>query len=155
MKTPMKKHVLSLLCLAVTAVTAQADPELIHFGQLPEELQSFARQHFPLGDDAFRNAYVTRDSDLPEAAYTIVFTSGDGVVFRSNFNVKLYDRHTAHVPLSVLPVPVAKAITESHPGTKVHKYETTRVSHDTFVYEITLADGTSLTLDQEGEPYLE
>ena len=147
----MKRLTLALAGLALTVGMVQARPMPIRFTQLPEAVQAYAQQYFPLGDNDYRNAYVTYDEEMPEAAYTIVFTVGDGLEFRSNNEMKVYECHSKGVPFDIMPEAVAQAVQASHPDTRIDKFEVVRISLTALTYEITLADGSVTTYDEAGQ----
>ena len=147
----MKRITSVLAILALTIGMVQARPMPIRFSQLPEVVQAYAKQYFPLGDNDYRNAYVTYDEEMPEAAYTIVFTVGDGLEFRSNNELKVYECHSKGVPATILPEAVAQAVQAGHPNTRIDKFEVVRISLTALTYEITLADGSFTTYDEAGQ----
>ena len=90
---------------------------------------------------------------MPEAAYTIVFTVGDGLEFRSNNELKVYQCHSKGVPASILPEVVAQSVEAQYGNAKIEKYEVVRISLSACVYEITMDGGEMVTYDEEGKIY--
>ncbi|MBP5318064.1 MAG: PepSY-like domain-containing protein [Paludibacteraceae bacterium] len=147
----MKKLLLTSTLFVVGMTLSFAVEQVISFGRLPEEIQVYTRKYFPAGDDAYRNAFITYDNELPEAAYTIVFTSGDGLEFRENKELKLYSAKTTTVPWEVMPAAVAESLGKSYPTAAVKKYEVVYVTLTTRQYEVELTDGTQLVYNEAGE----
>ena len=147
----MKKLLLTSTLFVVGMTLSFAVEQVINFGRLPEEIQTYTRKYFPAGDDAYRNAFITYDNELPEAAYTIVFTSGDGLEFRESMELKLYSAKTTTVPWEVMPAAVAEAVGRDYPTSAVKKYEVVYTTLTTKQFELELTDGTQVVYNEAGE----
>ncbi|MBO4371059.1 MAG: PepSY-like domain-containing protein [Paludibacteraceae bacterium] len=146
----MRTKIITLTLLMASCVCSLASERIINFEMLPVDVQMYSRAHFPAGDDAFRNAFITYDDEMPEIAYTIVFTSGDGLIFRENHELKSYSAKTTVVPWDVLTEPVSKTLGELYPQSVIKHFEVVYVTLTKKKFEITLLDGTELVFDEDG-----
>ncbi len=119
----------------------------IDFSQLPFTAQEFVRKYFPASaNPAFNNPIVTKDTEwFDEDPYTVMFTTGDKVTFRSNGEWKEFDGRTVLVPEEIIHSNIRAWVAQNYPGEKVIKID--RGNHD---IEIKLSNMVEAKFDLNG-----
>lgn len=142
----MKKILATLLCTFAVVFAANAEDKPINLTQLPAVAQQFIKKHF--SDKQF--SYATKDTDLFDGEYKVVFADGDKVEFDSkgNWNDVECRQSAEGVPAAIIPASIQKYLTQHYKTAKVVDIEYDKEFRS--MYEVKLNTGLELKFDKQG-----
>lgn len=142
----MKKILATLLCTFAVVFAANAEDKPINLTQLPAVAQQFIKKHF--SDKQF--SYATKDTDLFDGEYKVVFADGDKVEFDSkgNWNDVECRQSVEGVPAAIIPASIQKYLTQHYKTAKVVDIEYDKEFRS--MYEVKLNTGLELKFDKQG-----
>lgn len=142
----MKKILATLLCTFAVVFAANAEDKPINLTQLPAVSQQFIKKHF--SDKQF--SYATKDTDLFDGEYKVVFADGDKVEFDSkgNWNDVECRQSAEGVPAAIIPASIQKYLTQHYKTAKVVDIEYDKEFRS--MYEVKLNTGLELKFDKQG-----
>lgn len=140
----MKKILATLLCTFAIAFAANAEDKPITVTQLPTVSQKFLKTHFA----GKQVSFATKDTDLFDGEYKVVFDNGDKVEFDSKGNWKDVECLHSEVPAAIIPATVKNYLAKNYKTAKVVDIEYDKEFKST--YEVKLNTGLELKFDKQG-----
>lgn len=142
----MKKILATLLCTFAVVFAANAEDKPINLSQLPAVAQQFIKTHF--ADKQF--SYATKDTDLFDGEYKVVFANGDKVEFDSkgNWNDIECRQSPEGVPAAIIPASIKQYLAQNYKTAKVLDIEYDKEFKST--YEVKLNTGMELKFNKQG-----
>lgn len=138
--TIMKKlMILAAILFSLGTITAKADNDrMITVNQLPQNAQTFIKQHFPNE----KVAYAKYEREFLESTYEVVFTSSVKIEFYKNGDWKEIDCKYSTVPAAIVPAQIAAYVKQNWPEASIVK-----IDRDKRDYEVKLTNRLELTFD--------
>lgn len=121
-----------------TTVFAADKDKPIRMNELPKAAQEFVRKYFA----SHKVAMSTKDSEIVETTYDVVFTNGDKVEFNSKGEWKEVKTKVNAVPSAIIPAQISKFIAANYPDNIIMGIEKHR-NH----YEVELSGGWDIKFD--------
>ncbi len=136
----MKKLLLALSFVTLFTLVACADNRPIDRSQLPATAQTFLTTHFA---DA-KVSLVTKDRDLMETTYDVVFVDGSSVEFNGKGEWKDVECRTGVVPEAIVPNAILDHVRANYPGVTIRK-----INRDRYDWEVELSNRLELQFDTQ------
>lgn len=141
----MKKLILTfIMILGVAGIShAFVDSYTIDRSQLPDEAREMLDTYFPKA----KVASIKIDRHLlKKTDYKVKLLNGTLIEFGNTGKWKYVSSGRKSVPDDLIPAPIRRTLRKQYPDTEV-----TAVRKNAISYEVTLSDGTSLTLNLLGQ----
>lgn len=135
------KKILTILLMSIICVPAtgcEKEDRAITLGDLPANAQTFITTHF----GELKVALVTRDSDLFEKSYDVIFSNGSKVEFNGKGEWKSVDCKYDKVPDGIIPAQILSHVNENFPDNFI-----VEIDRDTRDYEVQLDNDMELKFD--------
>jgi len=134
----MKRLILICICfLGIQTAATAGSNKSIRIDQLPEKARVLINTHF----SEIKISYATKDKELFDTSYEVVFTNGTKIEFNRKGNWTDIECRNG-IPEEIIPVEIMKFVHEHHPGLKV-----TKVEYDRNGYEVKLINGIEMKFD--------
>lgn len=138
----MKKILFALFAvLSLSVFDANADNDrIISKELLPANAQGFIDAHFP----GSKISYAKEERDFFERSYEVVFADGSKVEFSRKGEWQDVDCRYSEVPAAIVPVQIAKYVSDHYPDAKV-----LRIERDANDYEVRLSNRLELKFNKK------
>lgn len=138
----MKKILFALFAvLSLSVFNANADNDrIISKELLPANAQGFIDAHFP----GSKISYAKEERDFFERSYEVVFADGSKVEFSRKGEWQDVDCRYSEVPAAIVPVQIAKYVSDHYPDAKV-----LRIERDANDYEVRLSNRLELKFNKK------
>lgn len=135
----MKK--LLLIATALLVMTS-CDDKPVAPTELPQEVQTFIKQHFPSQTITF----AQKDSEwLFFSQYDVTLNDGTMVSFDTDNVWDKVESRTAGVPIALVPAPISTYVTSNFPNIAIVK-----IDKESYGYEVELANELEMKFNEGG-----
>lgn len=134
----MKKAFIVIVAILGCVIAAQAKDRVLPQNQIPAQITSFVKKHFP-GD---KISVVTEDKEWLSSEYKAMLSSGATIEFDGKFIWTEVDCNRERVPASIVPPEIADYLAKHFQG----KFPV-KIDRDKRKWEVEIDNGTELTFD--------
>ncbi|RRD59560.1 PepSY-like domain-containing protein [Tannerella forsythia] len=137
----MKKMILFVCFVAVTALAYAGNDKPVQTNELPKKAQQFIQQHFT----NVEVSYAKMENELFDKNYEVVFVDGHKIEFKKNGEWKEINCGNTKVPDAIVPKAILDYVAKKHVSQSI-----TKIDRDSRDYEVKLNNGLGLKFDLKG-----
>ena len=135
------KHLSFLFVAAFTLLLVGCSDRPVTPAELPVEIQSFVKQHFPTQTVTF----AKKDWEWTGYQYDVILADGTEISFDTDKKWDKVDSKLNPVPAALVPAPIANYVATSFPAVAI-----TKIDKEFFGYDVELANDLELKFDSNG-----
>lgn len=132
---------IAIACMLMLSAGCYADDTPIPPAQLPANVKTFAKTHFP----KLTIQSAEKDAEYNGTEYEVRLSDGTKIKFDKKGNWDEVDCGVGAVPATIIPAPIATYVKANYPSQKIIQIE-----RDKGKYEVELSNRLELKFDKKG-----